>query len=61
MESKNIINVLNDWVVFIIWITITIIIVLSFKNESIGIEYKMTWFLLALLGFTISNIELNKG
>ena len=56
MKTEKILELmytLQYWILYIMWGLLIIVIALSFKNESIGIEYKMIWFLLAILGFTI--------
>ncbi len=53
-EIFAIMGIIEYWLYFFIWGTLVILTILSFGNESIEIEYKMIWFLLALLGFTIA-------
>ncbi len=63
MKGEKIFEVIGriqDFLILIGWVTVIILIMLTFKNESIGIEYKMIWFLLAFLGFTISTNQMNK-
>lgn len=60
MKTENILETIEDWAFYISWIILLVLILLIFKNSSIGIEYKMIWFLLAFLGFTISRNHMKK-
>lgn len=57
---KDTLRRITDWANFIVWIILIVLISLILKNESIGIEYKMIWLLLAFLGFTISGNQLGE-
>ena len=58
-KFNKILEIIESFTNLIFWIALVIVILLSIlRNESVGIEYKLIWILLALLGYTISKNHL---